>query len=454
MQLRPWQIKATKAYNTHAGKNFLTVACPGAGKTTFSLSIAADLLCTAKIGRVIVVVPTDSLRTQWAGNGLVKLSPELPADGIDSPGFDGLVTTYASLTTSTGDRIRKAIGPTDSRRTLVIMDEVHHAEMGSSYGKGLLNAFEHASRRLLMSGTPWRTDDREAMPFVEFDDTGLMVADYTYDYAQALKDKACRPIQFAAVKTHAAWNSKQGACATDLSVDRPMQRKDRGKALRSVLDPTGDWMKGAIREAHEHLTLQRATIPDAGGLIVCRDMKHAMQVRSTLAEVTGVEAPVAVSGDVGLGKGSDVIDSFRKSKDPWIIAVNMIAEGVDIPRLTTGIYATNKFTTMFFTQVVGRFVRIRPDEDVTARLYIPSLADVWECALSIDQTELQVLRQKSVARGKRPPAGGGGKQFGFAPSSGAEIEDIATVSATSRLEREQMSKSQQDFARIFASVKN
>ena len=38
----------------------------------------------------------------------------------------------------------------------------------------------------------------------------------------------------------------------------------------------------------------------------------------------------------------------------------MVSEGVDIPRLRVGVYATTARTELFFRQVIGRFIRVTP----------------------------------------------------------------------------------------------
>lgn len=65
-RLRRWQREALAKYRGRAGKDFLLTATPGAGKTTFALTLAVDLLARRVVDRVIVVAPTDHLRSQWA----------------------------------------------------------------------------------------------------------------------------------------------------------------------------------------------------------------------------------------------------------------------------------------------------------------------------------------------------------------------------------------------------
>ncbi|KXO91507.1 hypothetical protein AXK58_20125 [Tsukamurella tyrosinosolvens] len=449
MQLREWQREAVEQFRISRRSSFLAVACPGAGKTTFALTAAREYLDSGKARRVIVVAPTLAVASQWAAHGLLKLAAALPAEGIDTDGCEGLVLTYASLLGATGARIGEAIDR-DTRRsgTLVILDEVHHAAEDSKYGLALTRAFSGARKRLLLSGTPWRTDAREAIPFARWTADGEMIADVSYSYADALRDKVCRPVEFVAVSTTANWQDAKGPQSVKVSIERPIPRSARGSVLRSTLDD-GEWLRGVLAEAHAHLMMQRREIPDAGGLIVARDVEHAYMVRRVLAETTGIEAPVAVGSD----DGAAVIDRFRRSSDPWLISVMLVSEGTDIPRLTTLVYSTNKATPLLMTQIMGRVIRTRRGEDVTARMFMPSMHHLWEIALDIDQQALQVLQPRVRRTRKAVTAPKQHAKSAHGASIGCEIEDIATVGQGTRIEREQMSKSQQDFARIFATVK-
>src|SRR5699024_1280475 len=363
--LRPWQQQALDTYLYSRQRDFLAVACPGAGKTTWALTLARTLIDRGDIQRVIVVVPSDALRTQWSDHTSagVDLRPYVEGS-IDKSGYHGIVTTYQAMCGVAGGMVRNEIGATDSKRTLVILDEIHHAADASSFGQALEFALEHASRRLSLTGTPWRTDARERMPFVDFNESGMLCVDYSYDYGDAVRDGVCRRIDFPVVDAQASWMRDHERQDASLSVNRRLKGIDRSDSLRAVLDPsaTGKWFADVITRAHRDLMSMRRETPDAGGLIVAKDKEHAKKIAKRLHELTGVSAPVVVSAEDGEGGSNgdarDTIERFRDSRDPWIIAVKMIAEGVDIPRLMVGIYATNVSTAMFFNQVVGRFVRV------------------------------------------------------------------------------------------------
>jgi hypothetical protein len=66
------------------------------------------------------------------------------------------------------------------------------------------------------------------------------------------------------------------------------------------------------------------------------------------------------------------IGKFADSAARWMVAVRMVSEGVDVPRLAVGVYATSVSTPLFFAQAVGRFVRARKRGE-TASVFVPSV---------------------------------------------------------------------------------
>src|SRR3712207_1589940 len=98
--LRAWQQAALGSYEETSPKDFLVTATPGAGKTTFALTLAQRLLTRREVARVIVVCPTDHLRLQWAdaANAMgIVLDPGLTnAVGPVRPGTQGYEIGRAS----------------------------------------------------------------------------------------------------------------------------------------------------------------------------------------------------------------------------------------------------------------------------------------------------------------------------------------------------------------------
>lgn len=349
IRLRAWQAAALEKLDRHPGKDFLAVATPGAGKTTFALTAVTRDLAEHPHRHVVIVAPTSHLKFQWADaaaalSGL-QLEPEWsPADGWPDD-MHGVVATYQQIASTP----RAFRGP--ARDAFVVFDEIHHAGTERAWGDSLLEAFEDAGRRLSLSGTPFRSD-QNAIPFVEyaFDEA---VAHHTYGYGEALEDGGVvRPVFFPRVGGHMEWTAPDGEHKS-ATFDTLLSQTEQSQRLRTALSPTGDWLRTTLTQAHERLTELRTEHPEAGGLVIAIDVEHANAIAGIL-ERLGTKAVVATSEDPD---ASAKIAGFSSSRDPWIVAVRMVSEGVDIPRLRVGVWATNTVTELFFRQAVGRLVR-------------------------------------------------------------------------------------------------
>ncbi|MEW2037633.1 helicase-related protein [Streptomyces sp. NPDC005534] len=160
-------------------------------------------------------------------------------------------------------------------------------------------------------------------------------------------------------------------------------------ALKAALSPTGEWIPSVLLRAHEELELMRMDKPDCGGLVVATDQAAAHAYAEILRRQTGEQVDVAVSDDPAASK---VIENYSKSDSRWLVAVQMVSEGVDIPRIGVIVYATRVRTEMFFRQVVGRCVRKQGDEDdMCARVFIPSISQLLGFAAAIERTVDAVL---------------------------------------------------------------
>jgi superfamily II DNA or RNA helicase len=353
--LRSWQEEATEAVRAHSGASFLTSATPAAGKTTFGLHIAHRMLSAGFVSRVVVAGPTTHICRQWAADAArygIDLEPNRPnSDGPESADFHGVAVTYQTIAAGS-DTHRLAAG---RRSTLLIADEPHHMGDQAAWGLQARRAFDGARFRLLLSGTPFRSDN-SAIPWVVYDEDGLSQADYVYGYPQALRDRVCRPIAFLPYDGEMEWVSDGRLRSADFDLVLPAA--EAARRLRTALSPDGEWMGEVLRDGDARLSEVRAEgHPDAGGLVIASDQDHARAIAARLESVSGEKPELVMSDEPDASRR---IADFASSDRRWMVSVLMVSEGVDIPRLRVGVYATAARTELFFRQVVGRFIRTTP----------------------------------------------------------------------------------------------
>ncbi|HEY8373277.1 MAG TPA: DEAD/DEAH box helicase [Pseudonocardiaceae bacterium] len=397
--LRAWQRRALTKYLATKPQDFLAVATPGAGKTTFGLRVAAELLADRTVEQITVVTPTEHLKHQWAqaaaAMGIPLDSTFRNSMGITSRDYRGVAVTYAQVAAHPSlHRVR-----TENRKTLVILDEIHHAGDAKSWGEAMREAFTPAVRRLALTGTPFRSDDNP-IPFVTYepDAEGVLRsrADHTYGYAEALRDGVVRPVIFLAYSGETHWRTSAGEEYV-ARLGEPMTAEQTARAWRTALDPTGEWIPAVLRAADIRLSQLRAGgMPDAGGLVIASDHVSAKAYAQILQRVTGHEPVLVLSDDP---KASGRIAEFSASDERWLVAVRMVSEGVDVPRLAVGVYATSASTPLFFAQAIGRFVRARrPGE--TASVFLPSVPVLLELA-----SQLEAQRDHALGKPHRAKEG-------------------------------------------------
>jgi superfamily II DNA or RNA helicase len=392
--LRAWQQAALGTYEENSPKDFLVTATPGAGKTTFALTLAQRLLSRREVARVIVVCPTDHLRLQWAdaadAMGIV-LDPGLTnAVGPVRPGTSGYVTTYAQVA---GKPMLHAARAT-AVKTLVILDEVHHAGDGLSWGEAVEEAYGRAARRLCLTGTPFRTKADERIPFVRYVEDGfegqgglMSVADYTYGYKEALADSVVRPVVFAAYTGTSRWRNSAGEVVA-ASLSEAGTRSVEMQAWRTALDPKGQWVPHVIAAMDDRITHLRETgMPDAAGLVLASDQDDAREYAKIVRRVTGKAPELILSDDP---KASKKIERFATGSARIAVCVRMVSEGVDIPRAAVLAWMTSYRTPLFFAQAVGRVVRARSPHE-SATVFLPAVRPLLSLAASLEEQRNHVM---------------------------------------------------------------
>ena len=397
--LRAWQGRALDQLARWQDGPFLISAAPGAGKTRPALELARDLLSRRACGRVIVLCPTTPLTRQWATAAAslgVQLQPDARAAN-PSRDFDGVAITYARVASDPRSWAAEV-----SPDTLVIVDEAHHLGEDLAWGASFQRAFAAAPRWLLLSGTPFRSD-ATPIPGVRYDGEGLVVPDVSYTYAEAVADGVCRPVAFVTFDGTLSWRS--GEDVVESSFETVLSAREAARRYRTAISaelPEG--LARIVREADARLhSLRSAGHRDAGALAVAADAGHARQLAKLLREVTGRAPVVVLHTDANAARK---LADFRASRERWIVAVNMVSEGVDIPRLRVGVYASAAKTALIFRQIVGRFVRTSPNMRAEPSwLYLPAEQTLRTHASEIESELRHALRHpKPLADWQEPAA--------------------------------------------------
>ena len=395
LRLRPWQHEALHQLEQTPARDFLAVATPGAGKTTFALTAAARDLTHHPHRRVVVVAPTAHLKVQWAAAASqlgLHLEPAWGSGDAWPGDMHGVVVTYQQVAMDP----RPLRGRTDD--AFVVLDEIHHAGAERAWGDAVHHAFEHAARRLSLSGTPFRSD-QNPIPFVDYAFEEA-VADYTYGYGEALRDGGVvRPVFFPRVDGAMEWTAPDGS-AMAATFDDHLDRTLSSQRLRTALSLEGQWLPDVLSRADETLAQVRTTHPGAGGLVIATDQDHARGIARMLEQRHGRSVVVAVSDDPDASRR---IADFAASDDEWIVAVRMVSEGVDIPRLRVGVWATTTVTELFFRQAVGRLVRWTPGlRRQKAFLYLPDDPRLRVFCAGIAEARTHSLKRREDD-GEQPP---------------------------------------------------
>ena len=262
--LRSWQEEAIAAVRAHPRRPFLASATPAAGKTTFGLHIAHRMLRAASRASASPPRPPTSPASgpptpPATASTSSRTGPN--SDGPEPRDRHGVAVTYQTLAagpTSTGAAARSA-------PTLLIADEPHHMGDQAAWGRSAQAAFDGARFRLLLSGTPFRSDN-SAIPWITYDDDGISRADYAYGYPRRCSTASAA--RSPSSPTTATWSGCPTAAGAAPTSRLGLPAAEAARRLRTALDPEGDWMGEVLRDADARLTdLRAGPHPDAGGLV-------------------------------------------------------------------------------------------------------------------------------------------------------------------------------------------
>jgi superfamily II DNA or RNA helicase len=379
-----WQQQAVSKF-LGSNRDFLVTAFPGTGKTRFTLEAVKSALHERKeFDFVIIVVPTSALRYQWneaaAQYGLDITATFKSSNGRPPKDVNGIAVTYQAV-----DRDAQFYRHlTGLQRTLVVFDEVHHVGEHRSWGRNIPTAFEPSARKLMLSGTPFRVD-RQPIPFVTYGPDGFAQSDYDLPYKYALQNKMVRAIKFVRHDGVARATTERGYAIVDNESLSEVEAERISTAWSALCDPDGDWVPELLAEANDELDAKRKMMPDAAGLIHARSKYHAGRYAEMLTRICGEKVDV-VHDDIP--EAHQIIKRFASSGRRWLVAVNMVSEGVDIPRAAVSVYLSDRIINpeMYFIQVLARIIRkLNGDDRIEATMFIPEIASITKIAEAIER---------------------------------------------------------------------
>ncbi len=456
--LRTWQADALRLFFDEVGGStepvdFLAVAFPGAGKTRFSLTLAKILLDTKIIERLIVMVPSDPLRDSWAEKAEQDYQIKLDKEGklkknsrtrtvLFDPGYHGHVMTYhGAANVVNNDVIQQYI---ESKRTLLICDEVHHMSENNSWGQKIFDTFKTCSYRLTLSGTPFRTD-KTRIPFIKVDvrdatetepqQQYLYQAGINVSYEEGIRDGYLRRLTFGATDGQVTWMTKNHEKITKTFKD-DLSKFLAARRLRTGLNATAGHTLAPelIKKAVLSLRKQREKHSKAQGIVICKDIDHANDVLKVMESLD--EHPTTISSNRASKENKKELKKFIKNENGrhrWIISVNMISEGVDIPHATHLLFLTTVKTLIYFLQAIGRILRLTIDMDTVAKIfllddkeYIAYIGDLMaECA------QVPILERASSSDEEMPEYDGSDNITLLDMNPNACDEGVVDISTTS-----------------------
>ena len=277
----------------------------------------------------------------------------------------------------------------------MILDEVHHAGDGLSWGEAAEEAFGRRRPPALPDRDAVPHQARRAHPLRPVRGGQLRGrraalvsrADYTYGYKEALADSVVRPVVFAAYTGTSRWRNSAGEVVA-ASLSEAGTQSVEMQAWRTALDPKGQWVPHVIAAMDDRITHLRETgMPDAAGLILASDQDDARAYAKIVRRVTGKAAELILSDDP---KASKKIERFATGSARIAVCVRMISEGVDVPRAAVLAWMTSYRTPLFFAQAVGRVVRSRAPHE-SATVFLPAVRPLLSLAASMEEERNHVM---------------------------------------------------------------
>jgi superfamily II DNA or RNA helicase len=401
---REWQIEASKKFYEEIKFNnvFLLHAGVGSGKTLWASSIIKYYI--DKGFDVVIFSPKDAIKIDWT-NECRKFKVELDIKLVPQyswkHSYNGVSLCYQVLKNNTNS-LKEQI----TNKTIVVLDEHHHASDSGSWGDELKNICENAGVILCLTGTPFRSDNSK-IPFVKYLETksndidGWEIAtDYSYTYAQSVKDRICCPTSFRPIDVIINGETKI------------LIGEEDKKYLNQIINASNynsNFIDVAFNQANKELNGIRNTYyPQAKGLIIANTIEDAKCIYDKLKKQNISCSIITSDAD----STTETINEFRTNNKHWVVTVQMVSEGVNIPQIRVILYLNNITTRTYFEQVMGRGVRnckTYTNAIDHCYFYYPNFSLFTEVAETLEAgyKHFVIEENERTGGGCYPPTGGG-----------------------------------------------
>lgn len=367
MRLRKWQAaciqKALARYRA-GHSHFLCLATPGAGKTLMAARLAQRLFKDNLIDVVLCFSPSVIVANDFG----VELETQLKRRCDGSLRAAGNSLTYQAML-SLGSEFWDLF---KHYRVFVIFDEIHHCagrdmSRANAWGQQIISNIQgRATYTLALTGTPWRSDKIPIVLAQYCNQQHQIQCNYRYGIKEAIADNVCRIPRLVLIDNDNIVLKKGNETSGFSSFTELLTQAKFGY---QNLIQSETLLVHILAKANKKLNALRRTIPDAGGLIIASSVAHAQLIYRLLDQATGERAVVATYHQFD---APQLIEQFKYGRQKWLIAVGMVSEGTNIPRLRVCCHLTRVKTELHFRQVLGRILRSTGVVGEEGFLYMPA----------------------------------------------------------------------------------
>jgi len=445
--LELFQVNIADHYSETPGgfnKAWIDQVTPSGGKTVASIKKAAWLIDQDLIDFAVWVVPRNSIKTGFEddckmvelantakhrlGDRHLRIDTELTPDRARIPrNHHGAVITYQALGSffDLFDMWRRA-----NVRLAFIFDEIHHGadDAGAAYrnqwGSDSLRVVGLANCVIALTGTPLRSDSKK-VAFLEYGeavvetDSGLesgfrVIPSFAFTYADGMAAGIARKLIFEHFDPYVIYEREDAKTGEILeSGETRLSALGKADAARLKRKPfernKGDLPEQMLRRAYDANQMMRKNgDPDAAILVICADNRSGDTIDHAAELITKIcgETPVWVTSDEPDSR--ERIKRFKKSKDRWIIAKQMISEGTNLPRVRVIVMLSTPTQHVYWTQLIHRATRNEDEERLQDALVLQ--LDIQPVKKWAEEVEQEVLA--GVANIPEPKGPGGGEGDG------------------------------------------